>query len=382
MDSKSRPIPSEQQLAARKRKQIRNWCILIVVVIAAVLGVRLLGSVGRSSAITATLLPCYAYQDVTPFGDNVVYYDGASLLCVSSSGGVKWSYPVGADADFSVSNTHLVAWQGNQLFILDTNGRPTYNENLEGVIQFARIGDQYAAAVVGDDTSPHLVVKDMQGSQKDYESEAFDGMLILDVGFYGPGDQYMWTLSMDMYGPSVSSVMNLFQVGKMNLGVVSLGQDLVYRILYDNSQLRVFTTQQMYAYDYKGVQDVNNTVLVYGWQLLDYDVPDRGDARMLMTTTLQSNTVYAISQLRIINGASDRNYSLPSSCVGAAIDGSNLYAFSSKYLYYTGIDKQSFYACTLPLPEEDSVSTFIGLTRDGHAIVTSLDKVYSISLPR
>lgn len=382
MESKGRSIPSEQQIAARKRRQLRNWFILAIAVIVAVMGVRLLGRVGRSSAITATLLPCYAYQDVTPFGENVVYYDGASLHCVSSSGGIRWSYPVGAGADFSVSNSHLVAWQGNQLFILDASGRPTYSENLEGIIQFARIGSQYAAAVVGDDTSPHLVVKDMQGSQKDYESEAFDGMLILDVGFYGPGDQYLWTLSMDMYGPSVTSVMNLFQVGKMNLGVVSLGEDLVYRILYDNSQLRVFTTQQMYAYDYKGVQDVNNTVLVYGWQLLDYDVPDRGDARMLMTTTLQSNTIYSISQLRLINGSIDRNYSLPSSCVGAAIDGNNLYAFSSGYLYYTGIDKRNFYACSLPLPEGETVNTFIGLTTDGHAIITSLDRVYSISLPR
>lgn len=382
MQSKGRAIPSDEQRRARRLRQLRNWGILIVAVIVAVLAVRLVRGVRHTTALGASLLPCYAHQDVTPFGDSVVYYDGASLHCVSTSGGVRWSYPVGTGAAFSVSDTHLIAWQGNELFILDRNGRPSYNENLEGDIQFARIADQYAAVVIGDDVKPRLLVKDMQGAQKDVEDEAFDGMLILDVGFYGPGDQYMWVLSMDVYGPSVSTVMNLFQVGKMNAGIVSLGTDLVYKVLYDNSQLRVFTTQQMYAYDYKGVQDVNNTVLVYGWQLIDYDVPDRGDARMLLTTTLQSNTIYSINQLRLVTGSADRNFSLPTSCVGAAIQGSNLYAFSPEYLYYTNVDNRHFYAYGVPLPDGRQISTYVGMTTSGHAVVTSGDSVYCIALPR
>ena len=382
MQSKGKPILNEQQIAARRRRQIRNWVILIVAVIAAVVGIQSLRSIGRTSALTATTLPCRAHQDVTPFGENVVYYDGASLHCVSGTGGVRWSYPLGSGAEFSVSDTHLIAWQGTQIFILDANGKPTYNENMESLVQFARIGDEYAAVIIGDDTKPRLLVKDMHGAQKDYEDETFDGMLILDVGFYGPSDQYMWTLAMDMYGPSVSTVMNLFQVGKMNAGVVSLGTDLVYKVLYDNSQLRVFTTQQMYAYDYKGVQDVNNTVLVYGWQLIDEDIPDRGDARMLLTPTLNSNTVYDITQLRLIHGASDRNYTLPSSCVGAAIQGSNLYAFSSDYIYYTNVDYFHFYAYPTPLPDGQRISTFIGLTSNGQAIVTSGESVFCIPLPK
>ena len=382
MQSKGRPILNEQQAAARKRRQIRNWSILVIAVIVAVVGVRLLRSVGRSSALMATALPCSAHQDVRAFGENVVYYDGASIHCVSPTGGIRWSYPVGSNAEFSVSDTHLVAWEGSQLYILDSNGRPSYNDNMESTVQFARVGDEYAAVVIGDDTKPRLLIKDMQGAQKDYEDETYDGMLILDVGFYGDKDQYMWTLFMDMYGPSVSTVMNLFQVGKMNAGVVSLGEDLVYRVLYDNSQLRVFTTQQMYAYDYKGVQDVNNTVLVYGWQLIDWDIPARGDARMLLTTTLSSNTVYSISQLRLISGTSDRNYSLPSSCVGAAIQGSNLYAFSSDYLYYTNVDNLHFYAYPMPLPDGHAVNNYVGMTSNGHAIVTSGNDVYCITLPK
>ena len=382
MQSKGKPILNEQQAAARRWRQIRNWGILIAVVLLALLAIRFLRGVGRATSLTASILPCYADQNVTPFGENVVYYDGASIHCVSSTGGIRWSYPVGDGAEFAVSDTHLIAWQGAQLVILDAGGRPTYNENMESVVQFARIGDEYAAVVIGEDTKPRLLVKDMRGAQKDYEDETFDGMLILDVGFYGPSDQYMWTLSMDMYGPAVSTVMNLFQVGKMNAGVVSLGQDLVYKVLYDNSQLRVFTTQQMYAYDYKGVQDVNNTVLVYGWQLIDDDIPDRGDAHMLLTPTLTSNTVYNITQLRLITGSADRNYTLPSSCVGAAVSGSNLYAFSGSYIYYTNIDNLHFYAYSTPLPNGQRIDDFLGLTTNGQAVVTSGDNVFCITLPK
>ena len=380
---RNKPIPNEEQIRARKWRQVRNWVILIVAVVAAVLAVQLLRNVGRSVAITPTALPCNPRQDVRPFGENVVYYDGASIHCISpSGGGAKWSYPVGSGAAFAVSGTHLVAWKENQVIFLDAGGKASYNENMEAPVQFARIGDNYAAIVIGDDTRPRLLVKDMQGAQKDYEDESFNGMLILDVGFYGPGDQYMWTLAMDVYGPAVNTVMNIYQVGKMNAGIVSLGEDLVYRVLYDNNQLRVFTTQQLYAFDYKGVQNVNNTVLVYGWQLIDWYIPDRGDARMLLTTTLDGNSVYAISQLRLISGASDRNFTLPSSCVGAAVDGSNLYAFGSEYLYYTNVDNQHFYAYPFNLPDGQQVSGFLGLTTNGRAIVTGGNSVYAIPLPR
>ena len=165
MQSKGKPILNEQQIAARRRRQIRNWVILVVAVIAAVVGIQSLRSIGRTSALTATPLPCRAHQDVTPFGENVVYYDGASLHCVSGTGGVRWSYPLGSGAEFSVSDTHLIAWQGTQIFILDANGKPTYNENMESLVQFARIGDEYAAVIIGVDTKPRLLVKDMHGAQ-------------------------------------------------------------------------------------------------------------------------------------------------------------------------------------------------------------------------
>ena len=383
MQGKGKSMYNDQQaMDLRRRRQIRNWIILIVLIIAVLLGLRTLRDMGKTTEISAVTMPCYASQDVTPFGDSVLYYDGASIHCLSSTGAVKWSFPVGGGALFSTSDEHMVVWVGSQLFIVDKNGRPSYNENMGAEIQFARVGKSYAAVVIGDDTAPDLVIKDLQGSQVDEEAEAFSGMLLLDVGFYGEKGEYMWTLAMDVYGTAINTVMNTFQVGKMNTGEVSLGESLTYKVLFEDNKLRVFTTQQMYTYDYKAVQDVNSTMLVYGWKLIDQYIPSRGSASMLLAPTSQTSANNSITELRVLSGTLDRRYTLPSACVGAAVQGKNLYAFSNEYLYRADIDSQRFYGYALPLPEGVTATGFIGLTANGRALLTSGDTVYSVGLPK
>ncbi len=383
MQGKGKSMYNDRQaMDLRRRRQIRNWIILIVLVVAVFAGLRILGNMGKTTEIGAVTMPCYATQDVTPFADGVLYYDGASIHCLSSTGAVRWSFPVGGGATFAVSDTHMVVWVGSQLFIVDQNGRPSYNENMGAEIQFARVGESYAAVVLGDDTTPDLVIKDLQGSQVDEEAEAFNGMLLLDVGFYGEKGQYMWTLAMDVYGTAINTVMNTFQVGKMNTGEVSLGENLTYKVLFEDNKLRVFTTQQMYTYDYKAVQDVNNSMLVYGWKLIDHYIPARGSASMLLAPTSQTSTGNSITELRILSGTLDRRYTLPSACVGAAVQGKNLYAFSPEYLYRADIDSQRFYGYALPLPGGVRADGFIGLTGNGRALLTSGDTVYSVGLPK
>ncbi len=372
---------SDPQHLGKRRRQIRNWIILILVVILAVAAVRLVMNLGSSTQLEAKLMPCTADQDVTVFGSNLLYYDGASIQCLNRDGGIRWTFPVGSSARFSVSDTHIVIWSGTQLFIVDQNGSPSYSENMDSEVQFARIGSSYCAVVIGDDTSPELIIKNLDGTQVDRESDAFRKLMLMDVGFYGTGDQYMWTLSMDVYGVAINMVLNTFQVGKMNTGETDLGEYLAYRVLFENNMLRVFTTQQMYTYDYKAVQDVSRTQLVYGWQLIDASIPDRGSANMLLAPTAQLNSALTITELRVLTDTTDRRYTLPSACVGARIDGSNLYAVSSDYLYHANVDKQRFYGYILPLPQGVQATRFIGILKGGYGVISAGEQVYVMSLP-
>ena len=383
MQSKNKTLIPDQEATKRKRrKQLRNWIILIAVVLLIIGAVNLFNFFTRTSTVTALSLPCYAHQDVTVFQDGVLYYDGASIHFVNAGGGIEWSYPVGDGASFSVSEDHLVIWAGTQLFIVDAKGKPSYNESMEAPIQFARIGKKYAAVVTGDDLKATLTVKDLQGTQVDAETEAFDGMLILDCGFYGSNNEYMWALSYDVYNPAIATIMHTYQVGQMNTGEVNLGEHLAYKVIYADNLLNVFTTQQMYIYDYKGVQNVNDTMLVYGWKYLDHAVPDRGATQFLLAPTAQTSAVQSITELRVFTSALDRRYTLPSSCVGAAIDAGRIFAFSDNYLYAGNVSSQRFYAHDMNLPDDRLVTSFVGLTNNGYAIVISNNEVFSVSLPK
>lgn len=152
-------------------------------------------------------------------------------------------------------------------------------------------------------------------------------------------------------------------------------------MLFENNKLRVFNTRQLYTYDYKLVQDTNATMLVYGWKLIDDYIPAKGDARLLMAPTAQTNTGSAISELRLLSGSLDRRYTLPSDCVGAAVYENAIYAFSDTYLYKTDINTQQFYAYEIPVAKESPVTQFLGLLGGEQAVIACGESVYSVTLP-
>ena len=364
-----------------RRRQIRSWIILVCVALAIVLGVHFLGRYGKGKEIGMSKLPCYSNQNVTPFRDGLVYYDGASIHHLSSSGMIRWSFPAGSDVKFAVGPTHMAIWSGTQLFLVDKDGNATYNESMEANVQFVRIGERYAAVIVGEDTEPKMIVKDLKGGQVDAEQEVYSGLMILDAGFYGEQGEYLWTLSLDVFGTAPNTILNTFQVGKMNYNEVSLGEALTYKVVYENAQLRVFTTQQVYTYDYKGVQDTNATMLVYGWKLIDVDVPERGRAKLLLAPTSQTSSAQLISELRVLEGMNDKRYTLPTTCVGASIYRGNIYAVSTDYIYRADMNSQKFFGYQIPVPEGVGITAFYGITDDGRMLMASGETMYSLTLP-
>ncbi len=380
--SRSRNAAENRTTQEEKRgRQIRSWIIVVALIVAVLLGYRFLR--GRSPQETSAVrLPCYANQNVTPFGDNVLYYDGVNLHCLTSTGTIRWSFPAGAEASFYAGPGHVAVWRGMQMYLVDRNGNSTYNESMEGMVQFVRVGERYCAVVVGSDTEPKLIVKDLQGAQIDVEQEAYSGLMILDTGFFGDQGDYLWTLSLDVFGTAPNTILNTFQVGKMNTGEVSLGEALAYKVIYENARLRVFNTQQCYTYDYKCVQDTNATMLVYGWKLIDCEIPERGAAKMLLAPTSQTSSTQMITELRVLEGNSDKRYTLPTQCVGASIWKGNIYTFSSEYLYRADVNSQRFFVSGIPVPKNNPITAFYGITSDGRALLASGESVFSLGLPR
>jgi hypothetical protein len=214
----------------------------------------------------------------------------------------------------------------------------------------------------------------------DEEADAYDGLLILDVGFYGKNGEYMWTLSLDVFGTAANTVLNTFEVGKMNTGEVSLGDSITYAVLYENSVLRVVNTRKMLSFNYRGTEDTSASVLVYGWRLIGSEVPDKGNALMLFAPTAQTDSDFDIRELRLISGSTDRRYSLPNTCIGAAVWNKNVYAVSGDTLYRAAVGDNRFSDYTLPLNAE--ADRYIGVMSDGHILLACGSEVYVCSLPQ
>ena len=153
----------------------------LVMIIALVLGYALGGTgreaIGRTTRIGATLS-----QNVMPFGDSVIFYDGTSLHCVAATGGNLWSYQIGTSADYAATEERIVAWSGNDLYILNSRGRLIYNNKMTEAIQFASAGDEYVAAFVGE--PDYGVVSVINSSGQIVDNVSISSQTLLDIGFF------------------------------------------------------------------------------------------------------------------------------------------------------------------------------------------------------
>jgi Predicted hydrolase of alkaline phosphatase superfamily len=361
-------------------KMLRNWLILIAIVVVAAAGYLAISGARAPKGPKSVSLSCFAGQSVKPFGEYVLFYDGVSIHCLTSTNTVRWSLAIGEGAKYNVGEKAMVAWLNTQMYILDYEGRPTYQDTLGDVVQFAAIGKKYAAAVIGPDTNPTLVVRDLQGTQVDQETEAFKDQLLLDVGFYGDQGQYLWATLLDVYGTAPNMTMKTFEVGKKNTGESMLGESVPYRILFENNRLRVITTREMRAYNYQGIESATDAMLVYGWRLVNAYTPSKGDAMMLFAPTEQTGSQFSISELRLLSGNRDRRYTVPTACVGAVVNSHGIYAFSSQYIYYAKTNSQRFEPYEFPIKNKQ-VTEVIGLLEGGKVLLACGDEVFVVTLP-
>jgi outer membrane protein assembly factor BamB len=362
-----------------ERNNTKMVALIGAILVVIVLILYLAGAFGGGPRrLSARKLRPVVSQQVTPFGDRLLYYDGGTIFCLSSNGTELWKYVLGSNAGFAVSDRLVVAWVGSHLHILDRNGRVTFNDRLTDNIQFAKAGTQYVAAVVGDSISPSLVIKDVNGLNVDSESVAYEDKMILDLGFFENGE-YLWTTALDIMGVAPMTVMNMYRVGAMNTGELELGEEITYAVLYSGQKLHVINTRDIKRFDSRGTQDPFAKQLVYGWRLID-SVTGGGDATMLFAPEMEVGDVQQMTELRVLSGTNrDSRYTLPDTCVGAGIWGNTLFAFSGEILYRADLSAQRFSALQTTIP--DRITGYIGRLSNGVALVNCGDDVWAVTLP-
>ena len=333
-------------------------------------------TLGRVTRIGATLS-----QNIMPFGDSVIFYDGTTLHCVAATGGNEWSYQIGTNADYDATQERIVAWSGNDLYILNRRGRLIYNNKMSDTIQFASAGSEYVAVFVGDPDNGVVSVINAAGQIVD--NVTISNQTLLDIGFFkavtsssAQEAELMWVLGLDTTGTVISTELQTCQPGKLSTGKSSLGEHVAYMIYDINGALEVVNTRQIMHYNYRVLEESNPT-LIYGYTV--DDVKTSGNITyQLLIPAQETNEGISINNLRLMYGNIDRVLHLPSPCIAAELGTHSVYGFASNAVYVCRFGETTFTSHALPI----NITAVLGMITDNRAVVASGSEIYVMELPR
>lgn len=372
-------VPSHMTPGGKKRNrtpEILRLVIVIAIIIALLIGliygaISLFGQSGKPVRINARSI-----DDIKPFGENVVYYDGMTLHCVSPSGASRWQYSLGTGGDYWCSDTMIAAWAGNQLVILSKDGKPTYTDRMDAAIRFVRVGEAYVAACYGDsETNSKVRVMTHTGMMLD--TTDFDDLYLLDLGFFYTRGQLMWVLGLDVNGNSPMVNLSTYEPGKMTTGAVEMPDELAYYVYVHNNNLMVVDTSKIRTYNYKCVEQTDiASVLVYGWQIQQVRTIGR-NTYALLEQMPSAGDAPSFSELRLVTNYSVKSLRLLSPCFASGLTDKGVYGFGTNVIYYAPYGSGTFKATGLTYP----ITNLVCMLDGGRAVIVSGTEVYIITLP-
>ena len=375
----------EKKKKNKKKNTFQNYLRMAILVVA-LIGVLVVAvtyalkgntreGIGRVTRIGATLS-----QNVSPFGDSVIFYDGTTLHCVAATGGNEWSYQIGTNADYDATEKRIVAWSGNDLYILNNRGRLIYNNKMSDAIQFASAGDEYVAVFVGD--SDNGVVSVINSSGQIVDNITVSDQTLLDIGFFmstttssAQQTELMWMLGLNTTGTVISTELQTYQPGKLSTGKSSLGEHIAYSIYDENGSLNIVTTRQILHYSYRALE-ASSPTLIYGYTVEDVQKSGNTLYQLLIPAQEQSEGI-SINNIRLMYGSVDRVLHLPGTCIAAKLGTRSVYGFSANAVYACRFGETMFRAYAMPI----NVTAVLGMMTDNRAVVASGSEIYVVELP-
>jgi len=319
-------------------------------------------------------------DNIQPFGDSLLHYDGMALRCLGPNGARKWEFTLGVGADFYCTKDRVIAWVGNQVHVLDKNGAATFNDRLSGEIRFARVGQTYIAAVVGEtELHTQIQVFNHDGMMLENIEKDVEDLYVMDAGFFTQRGQHMWVLSLDINGNQPISTLRTYEPGRMTTGSVELDNELVYKIYTFGNDLMVVNTTKVQAYSYKCVERVDiPPVLTYGWLVRHVRQIGRTTYALLEQMPTAGDDMAVFSELRLVTDSTMSTLRLLSPCLASGLSEKGVYGFSESIIYYAPYGQTLFRT----FPHNYRITGLICMLDNGRAVVvTAGNEVRILTLP-
>ena len=325
---------------------------------------------GESTAVTLS-----GNQGVQVTGDGFVYYNGSTLLSVSSKGAQQWSYSVGANATFAAGESGVAVWSGRRLSVIDRDdGDTIYTGQMEEDILSAKAGAVYTAVLLSPEHDSTMVL--LENGGREIDRLTFADQTVLDYGFFS-ADSLFWVMTLDTSGTVPTTAISTYRPGRMIVGSITDQQQLMYQVMFQSSQVVCAGTTHLKVYDYTGRENEEKRTLIYGWYLAAVEA-GVDDPMMAFVPDAQYGTEGGMRDVRMMRADVDQIVRMPFACTTLVAKGDRVYGFSADgqvMVARTGVQKVDAYALNTPAAE------VYGVTDDRVAVMGAGNTVYLVTLP-
>ena len=355
------------------------WAIVLLIIVlccaVAFAGSRIVNASRSAGAFASTrMLQVSGAQKLKVAGDGFVYYDGGSIAKISSEGESMWSYMVGADADFAVTDAGIAVWTGKKLTLIDTaTGKTGYSGNLDADILSAHVGTEYAAVLTGPEHNSTIVLMETGGRKVD--SITLSDQTVIDYGFFY-NDTLFWLMTLDTNGTAPSCTVNTYRPGRRMVGSISDSEQLLYSATFQSTQIMVMGDDHLKVFTYNGTEEVEKRKLIYGYTLAAAD--DTSDTPMLaFVPSTQYDPQSVMRDLRMMRGDEEQLVHLPYGASALVAEGDKVYGFAGEgYVMIAQMGEKKVNAYQLPI----YFGQVYGVTGDGVAVLGNGDTIYLVTL--
>jgi hypothetical protein len=364
----------------RKQSGRLSWGIALLIA-AVVCGLSFLGAKLAKNAWGAPAhgeyrtvsLPGNAGVQVS--GDGFVCYNGSSLTSVSSRGDVEWTFMIGANASFDAGDTGVAAWSGKTLTIIDREtGTASYLNPMSSDVLSARTGRKYTAVLLAPEHDSTIVLMENGGRQVD--RIALADQTVVDYGFFS-NEALFWAMTLDTSGTVPTCTISTYRPGRTIAGSIKDKEQLMYRVMFQSSQVVCAGTTHLKVYDYTGVEIPARRKLVYGFYLAAVD--DISDNPMMaFVPDAQYGGSNTMHDVRMVRSGLDQMVRMPFGCTKLVAKGNRVYGFSAEG--YIMVAEAGTRAVTAFSPNTPPGEVY-GVTDDRVAVIGAGDTAYLVTLP-
>ena len=348
--------------------------IVVFVCVVALLCSRLIVGITGRSVYDSRSIDIPANQAVKVVSDGFIYYDGSSIASVTTDAKVKWSYLIGSDAGFDASDYGVAAWKGSKVTLIESDtGNSTATGDMDSEVLSARVGERYAAVVLGPEHDSTIVLLERGGRK--VNSITLTSQTIIDYGFFSKGS-LLWVMSLDTSGTAPSCTINTYRPGKERVGMIHDSEQLMYGVVFQSAYFCCAGNTYLKVYDYTGNEDKTRRRLVYGWYMAALD-DAYDDPMMAFVPSNQYDAKEGMRDLRMIRAKLDQQVRFPYGCQYLIARGKRVYGFSTAgFVCIAEQGVLSARAFQLPI----AFDRVYGVTGNDYAVLGSGNTIHMLKL--